>query len=375
MKKHEIRIETITSFCLAGIILFFSVSFFISKKEEFSVKENRYLETFPTFSFQNLKNGSFTKDLESYLADHFSNRDFFMGFKTGFEKSLGKREINDVYLGKNGYFIEKYQTPVQNEKIINTFNGFAEKIENAEVSFMLIPTAISIYQEKLPPFVKDNRQMETFYYLSSEISGMIDVSEALLEKKEEFPLFYKLDHHWTTYGAYLAYQEFAKAKGFSAKEIEEYQVSVVSDDFKGTIYSKVNDYSVAGDEIVIFEMPDQKVEVAYQDSGEVSDSFYEYSYLEKKDQYSFFLNNIHPLIEITSYDAESEEEIVVIKDSYANCFVPFLAEHYKKIYVVDTRYYKDAISEFINQNKKIKDVLVLYNMNTIDSDLGVGGIY
>ena len=49
--------------------------------------------------------------------------------------------------------------------------------------------------------------------------------------------------------------------------------------------------------------------------------------------------------------------------------------YYKKIYVVDTRYYKDAISEFINQNKKIKDVLVLYNMNTIDSDLGVGGIY
>ncbi len=65
----------------------------------------------------------------------------------------------------------------------------------------------------------------------------------------------------------------------------------------------------------------------------------------------------------------------MIKDSFANCFVPFLAEHYKKIYVVDTRYYKDAISEFINQNKKIKDVLVLYNMNTIDSDLGVGGIY
>ncbi len=204
---------------------------------------------------------------------------------------------------------------------------------------------------------------------------MIDVSEALLEKKEEFPLFYKLDHHWTTYGAYFAYQEFAKAKGFSAKGIEEYQISVVSDDFKGTIYSKVNDYSVAGDEIVIFEIPDQKVEVNYQDSGEISDSFYEYSYLEKKDQYSFFLNNIHPFIDITSYDAKSEEEIVVIKDSFANCFVPFLAEHYKKIYVVDTRYYKDAISEFINQNKKIKDVLVLYNMNTIDSDLGVGGIY
>lgn len=375
MKKHEMRIETITSFCLAGIILLLSIGFFITKKVDFSINENRYLEKFPTFSFEKLERGSFTKDLENYLADHFPKRDFFMGLKTGFEKSLGKREINDIYIAADGYFIEKYAEPINNKKIISTFQSLTENIEDAAISFMLVPTAISIYQEKLPPFVKDNRQMENFHYLSSQIPEIIDISEKLLENRERFPLFYKLDHHWTTYGAYIAYQEFAKAKGFEPKSIEEYQITTVSNDFKGTIYSKINDYSVAADEIVIFELPKQEIEVNYQDSGEIATSFYEYSYLEKKDQYSFFLNNIHPFIEITSHSAESEEEIVVIKDSFANCFIPFLADHYKKIYVVDTRYYKDAISEFINQNKKIKDVLVLYNMNTIDSDLGIGGIY
>ena len=60
MKKHEIRIETITSFCLAGIILFFSVGFFINKKVEFSVKENRYLEISHIF-FSELKKWKFYK--------------------------------------------------------------------------------------------------------------------------------------------------------------------------------------------------------------------------------------------------------------------------------------------------------------------------
>ena len=64
-----------------------------------------------------------------------------------------------------------------------------------------------------------------------------------------------------------------------------------------------------------------------------------------------------------------------IKDSYANCIVPFLVNHYKTIYVVDTRHYKSSISDFINENSAVTDVLLLYNMNTIDDDLGIGGIY
>ena len=67
--------------------------------------------------------------------------------------------------------------------------------------------------------------------------------------------------------------------------------------------------------------------------------------------------------------------MVIIKDSYANCFVPFLTEYYQKIYVVDTRYYRLPVSQLINENPKVKNVLILYNMNTIDTDLGVGGIY
>ena len=157
--------------------------------------------------------------------------------------------------------------------------------------------------------------------------------------------------------------------------LESLEKKVVTEEFKGTIYSKVNDYLRDGDAISIYVDPKEKLTVSYTDTKEQTDSLYAEEYLDKKDKYSYFLNNIHPLIEITNETIDTEEELVLIKDSYANCMVPFLIKHYKKIYVIDPRFYKEAASELINQNPKVKDVLLLYNMNTLDTDLGVGGIY
>ena len=97
-------------------------------------------------------------------------------------------------------------------------------------------------------------------------------------------------------------------------------------------------------------------------------------YASKKDKYSIFLNNINSFVEIENKDFKGLEELVVIKDSYANSIIPFLVNHYKKIYVFDPRSYKKPISEFINE-KKIENVLILYNANTIDNDTGINAIY
>lgn len=366
----------VISVLLTALVLSFSIGLCISKKESFSENENRYLEPFPNFTFQDLKSGRYTKDMESYLADHFPFRDSFMNLKTRFELSLGKREINGVYIGKDGYLIEKYPTPSNTEKIISAFNRLEEALTEAEVSLMLVPTAVSVYADKLPAFAEDSRQMETLKEIYERVAfPAIDVYSILMQHKENEPLFYRLDHHWTSYGAYLAYQAYCENQGLTAVPLEALEKKVVTEDFKGTVYSKVNDYSLPGDAITIYEHPGQRLRVVYGDSGSVSDSLYEYSYLEKKDKYSFFLNNIHPFIEITNESYEGEDELVIIKDSYANCMVPFLTENFKKIYVVDPRYYKESVSEFINRNKKIKRILLLYNMNTMDSDLGIGGIY
>jgi hypothetical protein len=155
----------------------------------------------------------------------------------------------------------------------------------------------------------------------------------------------------------------------------DYGWEAVTDAFRGTIASKVLDASIPSDTMWACYLPGQELSVHYVDTGEVLDSLYADNYLDKKDKYSFYLNNIHPLVEVTNESAETEDELVLIKDSYANSMVPFLVSHYRKIYVFDTRYYKEAVSDWVNDHEKVKHVLIVYNLGTMDQDLGIGGIY
>lgn len=359
------------------MIFFLTIVLCVGKKKEFSEAENRYLSSFPEFSWEALKEGDYTADIDSWLADHFPFRDFFMSVKTGFELAVGSKEINGVYIAEDGYLIEKYQKPQNTQKIIRAFHELAEGVADAPVYLMLVPTASEIYRDKLPKNAPIEGQAETMAQIYDAAGcDPVYVLDALAEQKDaEKLLYYRTDHHWTSYGAYVAYREFCRILGFQAVALDDMEERTVTEEFKGTIYSKVNDYMRSGDVITIYDNPAQKLTVHYMDTDEVTDSLYNEEYLDKKDKYSFFLNNIHPLIEIVNEAADTDRELVLVKDSYANCMVPFLVNHYSKVYVVDPRYYKNAVSVLINENDAETDVLLLYNMNTIDTDLGIGGIY
>ena len=369
-------IQSITAVFLTAFVLLFALAFILMEKQEFSEGENRYLEKFPEFTFEDLKEGKYTEKLQSYLSDHFPLRDMFMGLKAETEIALGKREIGGVYIAKDGYLIEDYAAPENTDKIVGQFEKFEESVNSAEVSLMLVPTAVTGYEEKLPALAPVRSQLET----RDEIYGRLDFStidcyDALMEAKKENELYYRTDHHWTGYGAYAAYTAYCEAKKITPLPLSRFEITEVSTDFKGTVYSKLNDAKIKSDTITVFENPENRLTVYYEDKKETTDSLYNFEYLDKKDKYSMFLNNIHPFIEITNETADSDKELAVIKDSYANCMVPFLVNHYRKVYVFDTRYYKGGPSGFINENGQITDVLLLYNMNTLDGDLGIGGIY
>ncbi|MDE6964051.1 MAG: hypothetical protein K2P30_10545, partial [Lachnospiraceae bacterium] len=86
-------IQSITAVFLTVFVLLFALAFILMEKQEFSEGENRYLEKFPEFTFEDLKEGKYTEKLQSYLSDHFPLRDMFMGLKAETEIALGKREI------------------------------------------------------------------------------------------------------------------------------------------------------------------------------------------------------------------------------------------------------------------------------------------
>lgn len=372
----KIRRITVWTLCLG--ILALSVYFLISPKREFSENENRYLAKLPALTAERVFSGEYTESLGDWLADHFPMRDFFMGLKSEAEIASGRKEINHIYVASDDYLIEPYAVPQNTERIIDTLVRFYDRIQGTgvDVRLMLVPTAVTIYQDKLPVCAPHSNQMETAQAIY-DATGIpaVDCSAQLLAGAQEGDLYYRTDHHWTTLGAYFGYTAYCEKKGFTPVPIASLESRTVTDEFAGTLYSKVNHYSHKKDEITIYTNPEDELTVIYQDTGETTDSLYNLDYLNEKDKYSLFLNNIHPLIEIENKTAESEAVLMLIKDSYANSMVPFLAHHYKKIYVFDTRYYKDGPSSFLSEHEEVTDVLILYNMNTLDSDSGIRGIY
>lgn len=414
IRRLRRRAEVLTVGIITAFILCFSVWCLVAPKQTFSENENRALASWPAYSFDTLKDGSYMSGIQTYLSDHFPLRDPFMTLKTKYEMLTGREEINDIYLAKDGYYIEAYKTPKQQKKIITQFQKLQDAIttdakENVRV--MLVPTAISTYNAKLPSCAPDRgvlRQVDTMNEIYAALPNMqkVDAWRALqtAAAQEETDrtrasgdadgaqpvaeagdadhdtstadgLYYHTDHHWTTHGAYVGYQAYCSAAGLSPIPEADFQKTCVTTDFHGTIFSKLHDSTVPGDAITLYENPANQLTVSYPDTGEVTDTLYNRDYLAQKDKYSMFLNNLHPLVEITNASADSDRQLVLIKDSYANSMVPFLVHHYQKIYVFDTRYYRFGPSSFINEHPEVTDVLLLYNMNTIDTDLGVGGIF
>lgn len=370
----KVRRIITTAYCM--VILAFAIWFMISPKKEFSENENRYLAKTPVLSVKNMINGDLTETVNNWFSDHFPMRDLFMGTKSAVEMAVGRKEINGVYIAKEDYLIEAYQKPVNTERISDTLRKFYEKIKpyQVDVRLMLVPTAVTIYEEKLPDYAPIWNQMETAREIY-EKSGipMIDCMGQLEKEKKEGQLYYYTDHHWTTFGAYQGYLTYCEAKGITPSD--EFVAQTVTEEFAGTLYSKVNDYRHKKDVITLYTYPADRLKVMYTDTGEVSDSLYNLDYLDKKDKYSLFLNNVHTLIEIENETAKSDAVLMLLKDSYANSIVPFLSHHYRKIYVLDTRYYKDGPSNFLAEHEDVTDVLILYNMGTIDTDTGIRGIY
>ena len=352
------------------LVLILNICFIFSKKKDFSELENRYLEEKPKFKISELFSGDYIKNMENYLNDHFPLRNTFMKIKTKTDKILGKKEINNIYLGKE-YLLERYNKPNNSDKIIKKLDYFYNELNYVNINLMLVPTSISLYNDKLPMFSYTEDELKEINYIYDNIKfNSINVYDIIKENSKYYQMYYKLDHHWTTYAAYYAYQLYCENNNIEYINLNKFNIEKVTDDFKGTLYSKVLDDSYEPDSIYLFSLDNTDYTVEYLDTKKTTNSLYELSYLDKKDKYSLFLDNNHSMIKITNNNLKNNKKLVVIKDSYANSMIPFLTNHYKEVIVIDPRYYKKSIISYIKDNN-IKDVLILYNIININTDKGI----
>lgn len=328
-----------------GILLGLGLLSIIIPDRTMSDSENRILQEFPEFSLDSLFSGEFTSTIDTYTSDQVVFRDQFIKLNTVVDRVKLKQCINDVYMVGDRLYNRYSSDDIdleQVEKNINALNKFTEKHDNAKV--ILIPMSSDLYKEELP-FFNDNIS----YDVLNNINGVIFADELLDEHKDEY-IYYKTDHHWTTLGAYYLYSSLVDNP-------VEYNKETVSDDFWGTIHSKIN-IKCSLDQIDIHKS-NTNFEVFY-DGGKEDKGLYFDKYLETKDQYSYFLDSNHALVQIVNKDINNGKTLLLIKDSFSNCLAPFLAEHYENVYILDLRYFNGSVDMYAKMISA-DDIYVIYN--------------
>ncbi|MCC8104354.1 MAG: hypothetical protein LIP11_19580 [Clostridiales bacterium] len=365
---------------LFAILIFgFAIATIIAPDTEYSETENRTLAQMPDFSLEALLDGSFASDYEDYLTDQFVLRDNWIALKTNTEQALGRTQSNDIYFADDDYLIEAHTDTFTAEQAATNIQLLAQFVEkyagqftDGHMTVMIVPNAVDILRDKLPAFASpydEGEYLEELQVAVETAAGRenlwFDARSVLQEHRDE-EIYYRTDHHWKTLGAFYVYQAWAEAQGYTVPTADSWQIETVTEEFEGTIQSKLGIHTVT-DSIELYLDPEDPYYTVEKDgSGEISYSLYDYSALATKSKYDIFFGGNNALTQITTR-AGTGRKILVIKDSYAHCFVPFLLSEFDEIDVLDIRYYNQELSVLISEGG-YTDVLFLYNASGFAED-------
>ena len=204
----------------------------------------------------------------------------------------------------------------------------------------------------------------TAWLYSRSGSAAIDLA-AGLESHSAEEIYYRTDHHWTSLGAFYGAQTILKAMDLEELDLSDYMPKTVSNSFLGTNYSSANDPRVSPDSICIYVPEDGKTVISNFTGREEPGRLYIPDKLDTKNQYAYFLGGNQPLCLIRSQ--ATGPKILVIRDSYADCLAPFLAERFGEVHLFDLRYNRLSPTEYIREHD-IDVVLVLYSIETYFTD-------
>ena len=351
-------------------------AFLLLPKKAYSPSEKRYLASFPKLSVETFLSGEFGKDFEKYLSDHMTGRQFFVGLNAYANLAQGLNGVSGKYLSGDGYIINEPLNPIDNRLDENTeiIKNFALSID-VPVTMTIVPSTGYIMNDKLPlnhlPY-EDEKYFESFENSFKESNvNFVNLLNPFKEyTKNGDQLYYKTDHHWTSLGAFRAYQLICNSMAITPTPEEQFSVETYQD-FYGTTYSGSAYWFNPADDIQLWVNPDNTeenitVEITEGQKTTESHSLFYKEHLTEEDKYPVFLDGNQPFVRITNTNAP-DGTLIVVKDSFAHCLVPFLADNYKNIVMVDMRYYKGSVSELI-ESENADQVLITYGIDNLATE-------
>ena len=381
MKKWKELAGKPVIWLFALFILGFTGWDLLTPDREMSEMENRVLQQKPSLTLSTLfakGDKAYSQRYEKYINDQFVLRDQWITLKSRAESVLAKIENNGIAYGKDGYLFEKVVS-VDEENLadnIQYIREFLEMYPQQSVTFSIVPNAYTVLTDKLPigfeAITVDQRARTAGIYsqLSGENLHILDITDTLAAHSQEY-IYYRTDHHWTTYGAYLAYCQYVKSLGLTpvSQETLDTVKGGVVEGFYGTFDAKAKKADVQPDAITWYDIP-CRVEI----NQEAVDSLHDLSKFEVRDKYAALMRGNNALTVLYSQCNQDHQDgktsrVLVVKDSYGNSMIPYLCYNFDEVYAVDLRYLGKMSA--VLADMEFDDLLILYNFANFVDDTNI----
>jgi hypothetical protein len=298
----------------------------------------------------------------------------------GVDNMDGNKESDATEVSKSNYIIIKDRaytafkfSSQASDTYAGALNRFRESVDpKVNVYSLLAPTSVEFAEDENMKKLSES-QKDAFAYVNSKLApsiNKVDAYAGLSEHKDEY-VYFRTDHHWTALGAYYSYAKLMETMGETPVPLSKYKKSEI-EGFLGTAYKQLLDNRLkTHPDLITYYTPFTKsTYTMYSTKGKGSvKKVVDPNYAKISSTfYAVFLGGDYPWGEIST-DNKNGKRIVVVKDSYANAFVPFLLPHFEKVYYLDPRSYTGNILDFVKE-KKITDVLFLNN-STVARNSGI----
>ena len=306
-------------------------------------------------------------------------------------ESIDETSVNDVFehgwiinelgytyvYGDAGYEQFNYKTTAL-ERYINSLNNVASSIPQSSRIFSITAPVSSTFAD-IPRDVykKDNFYNQSQSAFVSTVASRLNsciINIPIVSKLEEQYdngeyVFFRTDKNWTSLAAYTAYLEYCNAAGFVPYSIENFSKTVELD-FLGCFYNSTKMPSMESnpDSLICYScIPSVKTNLTVYAGGMLYDT---YELCNNKaginNAYDVYLGRTAGRYELST--TVEGGNLLIIGDSSANPFIPFIACHYSKIDFIDPRYFTNESQDFFT-NREYDDVLIMcYSTNAVSGE-------
>lgn len=352
--------------------------------------ENRAAQTMPPINADTIFSGEFASGIEGYIDDRMGFRNNIIGIskqissykgisspdgkivRANMDIGTGAKQGSDILVVNNKIMEMFSKKAIYADEYAEAVNSYAKKLnENIKLYTMLVPTQLE-FEDPIYSNLQDSQKeaIDEIYGKLDNRVETINVYDTLKSHIGEY-IYFRTDHHWTMLGAYYGYKKFCLETEQNYVEISNFEKNEI-EDFIGYLYAFADSPEISQypDTIEWYDVNAEK-NISWHMTSFRNGKPHNYKsvlYDKSKKDYDFFLGSDHPLACYTNKNLPEGKTIMIICDSYANVFAPWLMNNYKNVILINPRSYEQNLSISLEEYKPDEIMILNYIFSTSFKD-------